>query len=300
MKHRLENQTWIFNSRGYIFFMKNNEVPFPKPTRKTVVIGILSQSKNLCLRDAQRKMFITKASAYKPLIIKAFFLIDQITLELEEEHRINQDLVFLNTSVHGHGKSFARKFHSWLNYAVSNFPDAVLIGRMDDDVFACVPQIFDRLNDVKHELLYYGYPTGLVSQCPKQDCVDEMFLIVGVELARRVADRSFCDVSKVENCLYDGNAGHRFGHWIKIYNDIVYVNERANGRMVWFWKGTPRKADYWKYKTFDFCRHFLLYHKATASDIYKMNLNNSLLLNDNFLTNITEETMNKATAACKK
>ena len=298
MKHEFENQTWILSSRGYIFSMKNKETPLSKPTKNTIVIGILSRSKNLCLRAAQREMFIPKASAYKPLTIKVFFLIDQITPELEEEHRIYQDLVFLNTTVNGHGQNYAKKFHIWLNYAVSNFPDAVLIGRMDDDVFACVPQIFDRLNDVKHDLLYYGYPTGLVWQCPTQNCVDEMFLIVGVELARRVANRSFCDVNKEENCLYDGNAGHRFGHWIKIYNDIVYVNERANGQMVWFWRGTPNKTEYEKYKTFDFCGHYLLYHKATVTDIYKMNRNNSLLLNDNFLTNTTEETMNKAIAAC--
>ena len=88
--------------------------------------------------------------------------------------------MFLNTSIHGWGKAFARKLHIWLNYVVTNFPDAVLVGRMEDDVFTCTPQIFDRLHDVKHELLYYGYPTGYPRACSK-DCVDEMFLIIGTD-----------------------------------------------------------------------------------------------------------------------
>ena len=107
-----------------------------------------------------------------------------------------------------------------------------------------------------------------------------MFLIVGVELAKRVANRHMCQEKNEVNCLRDGTAGHVFRTWIQIYDDFVFVDERANGKMIWFYRGTGNKADFLKYKTFDFCSKYLLFHKATVSDIYDMQLNNSLLLRD--------------------
>ena len=47
--------------------------------RKVMVIGILSADENVCRREAQRRMFISKAKAYQPLDIKVFFLLDSIT-----------------------------------------------------------------------------------------------------------------------------------------------------------------------------------------------------------------------------
>ena len=269
--------------------------------RKTIVIGILSRSENLCLREAQRKMFLPKAKAYKPLTVKVFFLIDNSTPELEEEQRINQDIVFLNTTIHGWIKDFERKLYSWLKYAIVNFPDAILIGRMDDDVFVCAPQIFDRLNEVKHELLYYGYPTGTMDNCPTQECVDEMFLFVGRELGHRVVSRQLCQGRRDENCLDDTieNAGHAFRRWIGIYDDFVFVNERRNGLMVWFYHKSPNAGNLRKFRTFNFCQKYLLYHKASIIDIYQMNQNNSLLLNDNSSVAISEEDIKKATN-CQK
>ena len=47
---------------------------------------------------------------------------------------------------------------------------------MDDDVFVCTQHIFNRLNEVKNPLLYY--------RCNViRDCLDDMFLFVGIELA---------------------------------------------------------------------------------------------------------------------
>ena len=255
--------------------------------KETVVIGILSDAKHFCLREAQRKTFIPKAKAYKLLNIKVFFLLDEKTIELEKEQERNQDILFLNTTFHGWGRHFALKLHIWLRYVVFNVPSATLIGRMDDDAFVCAPQMFERLNKVKDKLLYYGYTTG-----PRQECVDEMFLIVGVELAKRVANRHFCQERKEENCLLDGNAGHKFRSWIKIYDDFVLVDERVNRKIVWFYKDTANKTDFQKYKTFDFCSKYLLFHKATVSDIYDMQLNNSLLLRDGYDTDIAKAKTN--------
>ena len=263
-------------------------------------MGILSEAKHFCLREAQRKTFIIKAKAYKLLNIQVFFIFDEQTPELRTEQDTNKDIVFLNTTIHGYGKSFALKYHTWLRYVIYNIPDVTLVGRMDDDAFICAPQMFDRLNKVNDKLLYYGYPTGQLDQCPEQECVDDMFLIVGVELARRVANRSFCQGNSKpeEHCLNDGNAAHQFGSWIRIYDDVVLVNERANGKMVWFYRFTANKEDFQKYKTFNFCSNFLLYHKATVSDIYDMHLNNSLLLSDGHDTDISEA-KTKAATKCK-
>ena len=255
----------------------------------TFVIGILSSADNVCLRESQRKLFLPRAKAYKRLDIKVFFLLDERSPALNLEQKINRDIVFLNTSLHGWGRGFARKLHIWLNYVIANFPDAVLIGRMDDDVFACTPQIFDRIYYVKHKLLYYGYPTGYNRPCTI-DCVDEMFLIIGIELAKRVANRTFCvDHKKRENnCLIDGNGGHKFRRWIDIYKDFVFVDEKANKKMIWYFKASKNHDEYKKYITPRFCEKFLLYHKANPSEMYRWTQYNSLLLNDNTLANISE------------
>ena len=272
-----------------------------KSRSDTVVLGILSTANHFCLREAQRKTFISKAKAYTLLNIQVFFVLDEKTAELEAEQEINQDIVFLNTTVHGWGRKFALKLHMWLRYVITNIPNVVLIGRMDDDAFVCAPQMFQRLNEVKNKLLYYGYPTGTLHQCPTQECVDDMYLIVGVELAQRVANRHFCQEQKEEHCLIEGdsNAGHMFRKWIRIYNDFVFVNERANGKMVWFYRSTKNQNEFRKYRTFNFCSRFLLFHKATVADIYDMHLNNSLLLKDGFDTDITKEKTNTANKCLK-
>ena len=92
------------------------------------------------------------ANAYRRLDIKVFFLLDHPTPELDMEQNIHHDIVYLYTTEHGWNNNFAKKLYNWYRFAV----DALLIGRMDDDVFVCKPQIFDRLNEVKNRLLYYG------------------------------------------------------------------------------------------------------------------------------------------------
>ena len=117
--------------------------------RAIIAIGILSGSKNFCLREAQRKLFVAQARAYNSLDIHVLFLIDHPTPELERERKIHNDILYLNVSEHGWNNRFGKKLHTWYKYAVTVFPNATLIGRMDDDVFVCMPQIFDRLNQVK-------------------------------------------------------------------------------------------------------------------------------------------------------
>ena len=263
-----------------------NIVAILKP-KETIVIGILSAEQNVCLREAQRKLFIPQARLYTKMDIKVFFVLDERTPSLDEEHRVNGDIFFLNTSVRGWGTGFAKKIHTWFKFVTTHFPDAKLVGRMDDDVFVCTPQIFDRLNEVKNELLYYGYPTGY-RNTHRRDSIDDMFLFIGIELTRRVVRRNFCDVQSEKHCLQDGNAGHKFRKWIEIYEDFVLVDERANKKMIFYYKHFQNQSEYRQFITGDFCEKYLLYHKASASVIYRMNQQNGLLLHDSSRKSISE------------
>ena len=302
-----------------VIYAKNrNRISFH--SSRSVVIGILSSTSNVCLREAQRKLFIPKAREYKRLDIKVLFLLDHRTPELDREQEINNDIVFLNSSVHGWNKGFAKKLHIWLRFVVAKFPEAFLVGRMDDDVFVCTPQIFDRLNAVANKLLYYGLPTGSLSNCPTQDCVDDMFLFLGIKVVRRIAKRNFCDVSSEEGirnslansvnhgigrgvpkaeegCLRDGNVPQELRKWIARYDDIIFFDEREINVMIYFYGHWPvLEGKFSKYKTPKFCSQYVLYHKASVTDIYEMNRSNGFLLNDTSRSNISEqEIMNSKT-----
>ena len=120
---------------------------------------------------------------------------------------------------------------------------------------------------------------------PYFDCMDDMFLVVGRELAQRVVGRRFCTESPEPNCLRDGNAAYQLRYWIRIYNDFVVVDEKTNGRMIWFYKYSPNKRRYEQFKTNDFCKEYLLFHKASLQDLYRMQSDNSKMLGDNFYRN---------------
>lgn len=257
-------------------FLSYNKVSSP-----TVIIGILSNSDYACLRDTHRKIFIPKAKEYKLLNIKVFFLLDNPTPELQKEQEINKDIVYLNTTIHGWDRGFAKKLHTWYRFAVEHFPDALVIGRMDDDVFVCTPQIFDRLNEVKHPLLYYGYESA-------QDCLDDMFLFIGMDLAQRITKRHMCEDKKENLCLDNGNAVLQLRKWISIYNDIIRVDEKPSGKMIHFYSRgklgkTTMQSFYRRYKQ-DFCKKYLLFHKANSIYMYELNRDNSL--NFNYSSNI--------------
>ena len=254
-----------------------------------VVIGILSNSNYTCLRDTQRAIFVKAAKAYKRLDIKVFFLLDLPNPETDKEQQIHNDIVYLNTTEHGWNSNFAKKLYNWYRYAVEHFPDALLIGRMDDDVFVCTPQIFDRLNEVKNPLLYYGYGWG------RGEHLDDMFLFIGSELVRRITQKKMCDMkeSNEHDCLKGGHAVFRLWQWISVYPDLVHIDERKSDRMVYF---SPRKSGrlvmmkeiYAHYKQ-DFCKHYLLFHKATALNMYELNRDNEVLLNDASRWRVSEQ-----------
>ena len=254
-------------------------------SKPLIVLGILTRAENICNRNALRNTLVKRAKLYQELDIKVFFVMDHPTSELIEEQNVNRDIVFLKTNIHGWNKHFALKIYWWIMYVLTRYPDVHVIGRMDDDVFVCTPQIFDRLNYVKHDLLYYGYPTGSFDVCPGQDCVDEMFIFIGRTLAQRIANRTLCVQKREPDCLEntaDGTGTHIFRYWISIYDDYVFVNEKENNNMVWFYQGTGKETVdiLMTYRTWDFCQKYLLYHKASARDLYGMNRQNQKLRNE--------------------
>ena len=274
--------TSLYLSNDLIMFKNENTLTLNmvQGKRDLLVIGILSHSDNVCLRNAQRRTLMPRAKAYKALDVRMYFVLDEETPKISAEQKTHNDIVFLNSTVHGYNCWFGVKLYLWLKYVMKNFPNVSMLGRIDDDAFVCAPQIFDRLNNVKTDLLYYGYPTGSVAVCPTQDCVDDMFIIIGRTLANRVLDRPLCETGRnLTNCLYNwefGTGAHEFRNWTLQYKDIYHVNEKINNRMIWYYGGTSRdEIRVWRaFRTWNFCRNYLLFHKATAEDMYKMDIDN--------------------------
>ena len=229
-----------------------------------------------------------------------FFVLDIETPELLAEQEVHSDIVFLNSTVHGYNRWFGVKLYLWLKYVMKNFPNVSMLGRMDDDAFVCAPQIFDRLNNVKNDMLYYGYPTGSYAICPTQDCVDDMFIIIGRTLASRVVNRSLCQAGKrLPNCLQNwegGTGAHEFRRWTVQYKDIYHVNERKNNRMIWYYQGTNGNEQrmYRTLRTWNFCQKFLLFHKATVTDLYKMDIQNNQQIRSGYRNDETISDINIA------
>ena len=273
-------------------------------TRPIIVIGILSAEQNVCFRNAQRQMFVSQAKAYTSLDIKVFFLLDSATPMLEEERLLHNDIFYFNSSVHGWNKEFAKKLFSWYKFVERTFPDAILVGRMDDDVFSCVPQIFDRLLTIKGPLLYYGYKIKAPKKCPTNDCIDDMFVFVGMEIVRRIVKGHLCVDQNIKNCSQDGLAWQKLREWISPFsNETRFEND--NSQMIFFYDSQKDHPDfkvnasvrmrnlYDKYGK-SFCKKYLLFHKASVKYIYEMNKENAFELGDQRRMEAVEEEMRKA------
>ena len=213
---------------------------------------------------------------------------DQATPLLEQERLIHNDIFYFNTTVHGWIKEFAKKIFVWFRFVATTYPDAMLVGRMDDDVFFCVPQMFDRLAEVKDPFLYYGYRINApTTMCPTDDCVDDMFVFVGMELVWRIVRGHQQDQKSVT----DGMPWQKLREWISPFsNETRFVND--NSKMIWFWDVHKKNSNskqasasvkmrtlYNKYGKL-FCQKNLLFHKASVKYIYRMNMENALELGD--------------------
>ena len=271
--------------------------------RPKIVIGIFSNDKNYCLRNAQRMMFISQARKYRSFDIKVVFLLDHPNPKLEEERRINDDMLYLNSTVQGWNNAFAWKLYVWYKIVAKTFPDTVLVGRMDDDVFCCTPQVFDRLMEFNDPFLYYGFRLSAGNVCPTNDCIDDMFLFVGIEIVRRITRGNFCDARQSEGCLRSKFPWKNLREWIQLSSNSTRV-VHDNSKMIYFYSG-PTSAKvrmetlYKKYKK-DFCKKYILFHKASARYIYEMNKENGLQLGDFIRSKIAEENLMNANSCIWK
>ena len=287
----------------YLFIINTNLKVYTSTStsvksNQRIVIGIFSKQENVCLRNAQRTMFISQARKYSHLDINTVFLLDEPSSELEDERKLNNDIVYLNSTIRGWDKAFAWKLYVWYKIVAETYPDADLVGRIDDDVFCCTPQVFDRLKEINDPFLYYGYHLSVKGTlCPTADCVDDMFLFVGMELVRRIVRGNVCDGQLRDTCLKSVYPWQNVRHWIHLSSNNTKV-VHDNSKMIYFYSGTSSgketmKRLYHRYKH-EFCKKYILFHKASPKYIYQMNKANGQLLGDLERSRIADESSRKA------
>ncbi|KAK3581372.1 hypothetical protein CHS0354_016218 [Potamilus streckersoni] len=227
------------------------------------VIGIMSANGNRELRDAQRQTWISSLRQDLPLDVEYKFVLDRPTQETQAELDRERDIVYLNLSYSGYAVKFGEKLYSWFKYVAEHNHEATIVAKMDDDVFLCTKQMITRLNELKHTRLYYGWQhqQGIVR-------IDEMFVVLGIDLVMRISQRKICSAKEFEcekSELVDTNwGGTSLGRWLSSYDDVITVPDNAN--IIYYHRGQKPSLDIRKED--NFCHKYLLYHKASADDMF--------------------------------
>ncbi|KAK3086538.1 hypothetical protein FSP39_019888 [Pinctada imbricata] len=242
-----------------------------------VLVGIVSDENNYGLRNAHRKTWLSRRELHGPYRVKVYFLLDISTLALRIEQSRSHDMFFFNSTNSASDVNTGQRLHMWFKFAANTYPEAELVIWMDDEVFLCAPQVFDRLSKISSDSLYYGF-------VHPQRCVDDNFLVVGMELVKRIADKVYCGSRRggictmfMEGHLSDmGSIGNTLCHWLKSYSDIVTVADNFYMRLGYSVTGDT-EADLGMHKTdfHNFCSSYLLYHESSVSDIFTFSKHNS-------------------------
>lgn len=198
--------------------IKNLPTPPQNLQNFQIVVGILSANSNFLQRNSSRNSWLnTKTVNRNPHsqppnqpYFTYKFLIDRPDRQTLIEDRIFNDIVFLNSSYSGKAVRLGEKLVIWFNYAAVNFPQASLIGKVDDDVWICPKQLYGYLQRLdlvnpksiatdqvrfKHpsyiKNLYFGHVHNLdKSSTPnRQTRIDEMFVLLGWNLVRNLITR---------------------------------------------------------------------------------------------------------------
>ncbi|CAG2205236.1 unnamed protein product [Mytilus edulis] len=248
------------------------------------VMGILSANGKQRFRDTQRKTWIKamlRMQHILPFKITYKFLLDEPSSESIAENALNHDIVYLNVTNHGRAVKFGEKMYIWWKYVHTVYPDALLGGRIDDDAFLCVPQVFYRLDSIKSSNLYYGWRHGKSKQINRHNRVDEMFLFLGRDLMSSISKRHYCGLAKCKNKedLIDLDFGDTsLAEWLSIYSDkVVFISD--NNRIVHF--GEISNAINKKYLKPGFCRKGLVFHKSTYVMMELLQLYNDFAFMEN-------------------
>ena len=118
---------------------------------KKIILGILSADHELDLRNAQRRTWLSEC------FFNYLFLLDKETEILKTEQQTFQDIFFLNATHSGPENHFGQKIFLWIEHAHKNYPEAELIGKLDNDLYADSENLYKRLSKISDPLLYYGW-----------------------------------------------------------------------------------------------------------------------------------------------
>ena len=244
-----------------------------------LVLGILSLTEEPVRRTAVRATLISTLIRLKhqiPFRITYKFLLDKPTNDSLNENNVYKDILYLNTTHHGYINKYGEKMYIWYKYVHENYPDAVLGARIDDDVFLCVPQMLNRLNELKSPILYYGWKRGNENKpnhLRSYIHVDEMFVVLGRDLIKRIAGRNYCGnftCTNDEDLVERKWGSNSLSVWLSIYKDVYITGD--NDRIIYFTRG--KLPQFQKFITKDFCNKYLLFHKAlpeTMRELHGLN-----------------------------
>jgi hypothetical protein len=264
------------------------------------VMGILSALtlQNRELRDFHRSTWIHDEDQ---LLVRHLFLLDEPTMESNAEQDIHGDLLYLNSTHRGVAVHYGEKLALWFQYAHHAFPHATWVGKMDDDVALCPHHaIWKHIHQYASPTMYLGafhddgefatfhattfhQPPQLAvnnkssstsTSTPRLERtlgmihrMDEMFVILGGELVRRISARPLCSTTSSNTSsihssrracdtihgLYDTSfGGTSLGLWLTPYKDVQIL---PMGRKFYFWALRPNVPP-------RLCKHRMLLHKA--------------------------------------
>ena len=191
-----------------------------KIKKPEIYIGIFATLENYDRREAQRETWLLSSR------FKYKFLIDNWSPEWEEENRKYGDIISLNSSFTGYATGFGEKLYRWFEYAGANFPKGSLVGKSDDDFYAC-SNLYDVVLENEHPRMYFGWWHFLeeekeVIKPSKKIRVDSQFVVIGWELLTEVIQKPYCHPSVNGECTlenpevrYDTNSGgSALGTWL--------------------------------------------------------------------------------------
>ena len=161
------------------------------------VLGVLSADRNLARRDACRATWF--GSLYRYGIVGKFIL-DANSTAVAEEVRTRGDVHVLGCRFGGgqFPSRFGEKLYLWFSHAARTYPQATWVAKVDDDVYPC-PSLFGWMARRTDRRAYLGwFHDGRGERVPHSrphvaERIDEMWVVVGMDLAENIASRPYCE-----------------------------------------------------------------------------------------------------------
>lgn len=235
------------------------------------VVGIISRDADLDLRDGQRRTWVCANLSSAPRVVVRF-LLDRPSNATLEEAATRRDVLFLHAQFSGRGVRFGEKMYLWLMLSRKLFPDAAWVAKVDSDVYICAARMWPFVWHHWTPRVYLGWahPSLRDAKHPKtaskEARMDEMFVLIGAGLVKRITDRNYC--GNETSCdssvdLFDTNfGGTSLGIWLSAYNDLDVVV--INNLVIHMGSRIPKmKHAYPDYLKENICDTQLLFHKAT-------------------------------------